>query len=82
MANNHDSGPPDGDTEGWVRKNVASEPLLGETVEMYRELGYEVRLVPLLDQRATEGGEGSCTACYSGEDPARYQIIYVRKSGS
>jgi len=33
--------------EGWKRRMVASEPRLSEIVEMYKSLGFEVKLVPL-----------------------------------
>jgi len=67
------------EAEGWRRQSVASEPRLSEAVEMYRSLGQDVLLVPVLRVCATEGGVGSCTACFDGdEDPDRYQVIYTR----
>lgn len=60
---------------GWRRRSVASEPRLGEAVAMYRNLGYEVLLVPLL----REDPGGSCTACFDADaSPERYQVIYTR----
>lgn len=65
--------------EGWRRRNVATEPRLGEAIEMYRGLGQEVLLVPVLSECAAEGRAGSCTACFTAdEDPDRYQVIYTR----
>ncbi len=62
--------------EGWTRRNVASEPRLGEAVDLYRSLGLEVLLVPV---RIRDGADGSCTACFSADaDPDRYQVIYTR----
>ncbi len=62
------------EAEGWTRRNVVSEPRLGEAVDLYRALGLEVLLVPV-----REGGDGSCTACFSAdEDPDRYRVIYTR----
>ena len=33
--------------EGWERQSVLSEPRLSEAVEMYKELGFEVRVEPV-----------------------------------
>jgi hypothetical protein len=64
--------------EGWQRRSVASEPRLGEAAAAYRSLGYEVRLVPVLQEGAGEGA--ACTVCLeAGDDPHRYQVIYTRK---
>jgi hypothetical protein len=69
---------------GWTRKNVASEPRLGEAVEMYRSLGFEVLLVPVLEECAAEGSEGRCTTCFGAdENPDRYKVVYTRpKAGT
>lgn len=65
--------------EGWERRSVASEPRLSEAVKMYRSLGFEVVLVPALGENLANGGEGSCMACFGGnDDPARDQVIYTR----
>jgi len=62
--------------EGWQRRSIASEPRLSEMVEMYRDLGYEVILVPAARD---EGDGASCTACFSGSDgPGGEQVIYTR----
>lgn len=66
--------------DGWTRQNVASEPRLGEAVEAYRKLGFEVLLVPVLEECRAEGEPGTCTACFgAGEDSTRYQVIYTRR---
>ncbi len=58
--------------EGWQRCFIADEPRLSEAVETYRELGYEVTLLPVpLDDEA-------CTECMR-QDPARFRVIYTRK---
>ena len=42
-------------------------------------MGFEVRLIPVLEECAADGGTGSCTACFSAdEDPDRYRVIYTR----
>ena len=64
---------------GWRRRSVASEPRLSEAVSMYRNLGYEVLLVPVLREGAAEGSGGSCTACFDADaSPERYRVIYTR----
>ncbi|MBI5018100.1 MAG: hypothetical protein HZB55_21760 [Deltaproteobacteria bacterium] len=69
--------------EGWTRQNVASEPRLSEAVETYESLGFEVLLVPVLQECASEGEAGRCTACFGAdENPDRYQVIYTRRRAS
>lgn len=68
---------------GWERRFIACEPRLSEMVEMYREIGFEVRLEPLptqeeLEEEGAPGCEESgCTACFD-VDPERYKIIFTR----
>ncbi|HOW55980.1 MAG TPA: hypothetical protein PLR60_15175 [Syntrophorhabdaceae bacterium] len=68
---------------GWERRFVACEPRLSEVVEMYEEIGFEVRLEPLpteeeLDANDTPSCEDSeCTVCF-GVDRDRYRIIFTR----
>lgn len=58
---------------GWQRCFIADEPRLSEAVELYRELGLEVRLLPVpLD-------DAGCTECMRA-DPARYRVIYTRRA--
>lgn len=61
-----------GDEASWTRQNVMDEPRLSEIVEMYEELGFEVRLEPF-DPDAEE----DCHTCLARE-PERYKIIYTR----
>jgi hypothetical protein len=64
---------------GWERRCVLSAPRLGEAVEMYEELGFEVLLVPFLEAWAAGGDEETCTSCLGAdEDPARFQLVYTR----
>ena len=60
-------------TEGWKKMATYSEPRLGEMVEEYRDLGFEVRLE---DAVADE----ECAECYKDE-PGEMKTIYVRKKG-
>jgi len=68
--------------EGWTRQFVASEPRLSEAVDLYRELGYEVRLEPLSKEPECEGCDGiekesECRVCFEGFED-RYRTIFTR----
>ncbi|MBI5441368.1 MAG: hypothetical protein HY900_09180 [Deltaproteobacteria bacterium] len=66
-------------SEGWQRQSVLSEPRLSEAVELYESLGFEVRLVPVLDEGAAEGQGGACVSCFGADgDPGRFQVVYTR----
>ena len=58
---------------GLRRRFFADEPRLLEAVELYRELGLEVTLLPVVSEN------GSCTDCLM-QDPQRYRVIYTRKA--
>jgi len=60
--------------EGWVKQTTIGEPRLSEIVELYKSLGYEVRLEPVkLDELDEE-----CRRCYESEVD-RVKTVYVRK---
>ena len=60
--------------EGWVKQTTIGEPRLSEIVELYKSLGYEVRLEPVeLDELDEE-----CRRCYEGEVD-EVKTVYVRK---
>ena len=59
---------------GFRRCFTAAEPRLSEAVEAYRELGFEVALLPVADD------EPGCTECLRAE-PDRFRTIYVRAAG-
>jgi len=60
--------------EGWVKQTTIGEPRLSEIVELYKSLGYEVRLEPVtLDELDEE-----CRKCYEGEGD-KVKTVYVRK---
>lgn len=64
--------------ETWKRRTVASEPRLGEIVELYRSLGFEVKLEPVGDDDPYWDYEG-CTLCL--EDPSAQdsvRVVYTR----
>ena len=58
--------------EGWERQSVLSEPRLSEAMEMYEELGLEVRV----ESVDVEGMDEDCRECFVGED---CKVIYTRK---
>ena len=65
---------------GWERRFIASEPRLGEAVELYESIGFEVLLDPLPSEDEMRGAgceEKGCTACFE-LDRERYKIIYTR----
>ncbi|MBW1781877.1 MAG: hypothetical protein JRL30_14190 [Deltaproteobacteria bacterium] len=70
--------------EGWTRQFVASEPRLGEAVDVYKEAGFEVHLEPLPPRSKRPEGEtcaldGECRACFEGFED-QYQIIFTRSA--
>lgn len=59
--------------EGWQRQTVTDEPRLSELVEFYKELSFEVLLVPFDPKKEPAG----CTECF--DDSGKTKIIYTRK---
>ncbi|MEW6070317.1 MAG: hypothetical protein AB1485_06845 [Candidatus Thermoplasmatota archaeon] len=59
--------------QGWEKQFIACEPRLSEAVQLYKELGFEVRLEPLILEELDE----ECKVCYEAE-PDKYKIIYTR----
>jgi hypothetical protein len=59
--------------EGWTRRFVGGPPRLQEMVEIYRSLGYEVRLEPqALDEFPDECED--CTLALTF-----FRVVYTRK---
>jgi len=60
--------------EGWIKRTTIGEPRLSEIVELYKSLGYEVRLEPVkLDELDEE-----CRRCHELEGD-NVKTVYVRK---
>ena len=59
--------------EGWERRATYDEPRLSELVEMYEELGYQVRIEAFNPEE-----EKSCSACMK-ITPDKYKTIYTKK---
>ena len=58
--------------QGWERRFIYDEPRLSEAVETYREIGFEVTLLPVPPD------DVDCSECMK-ENPQRYRVIYTRK---
>jgi len=59
--------------EGWERQNTLDEPHLSEVAELYREIGFEVRIEPFDPDR-----ESGCTECMKAS-AEKFQTIYIRR---
>ena len=61
--------------EGWIKRFTALGRRLNEVAELYRELGFEVRLEPVdLDKEETMSAE-SCKECFV---TTQARTIYTR----
>ena len=62
------------ESEGWVRRYIAHTSRIDEAVELYSQLGYEVRVeaVTLTDFDAGCGDCSSLAVC-------QFKVIYTRK---
>ena len=58
---------------GWQRQATYDEPRLSEMADMYREIGFEVRLEPFNPDE-----EPGCSSCMAA-NPERYKTIYTRQ---
>jgi hypothetical protein len=59
--------------EGWTRQFTVDEPRLREAIEMYKLLGFEVHLEPMVP----DGNSEECAACLEVMCD-RYKTIYTR----
>ncbi len=60
--------------EGWVKRTTIDEPRLSEITELYKSLGYEVRVEPVKVEDLDEG----CRRCYQNQID-KIRTVYVRK---
>jgi hypothetical protein len=66
--------------EGWEERIIACEPKLSELADLYREIGFEVRIEPLPEKWEDEADvcdSKNCRECYE-LDREKYRIIYTR----
>jgi hypothetical protein len=59
---------------GWTRRTVTDEPRMSELAELYRELGFEVKILPVAPEDLDH-----CTKCLE-EDWARFKTIFTRRA--
>ncbi len=59
--------------QGWEKQTIYDEPRLSEIVEMYHEIGLEVRLEPF-----NENDEPGCSECMKTAQ-AKFWTVYTRK---
>jgi hypothetical protein len=59
--------------EGWTKQFTVDEPRLSEAIEMYKLLGFEVHLEPMVADESSE----ECAACLEVMCD-RYKTIYTR----
>jgi hypothetical protein len=60
--------------QGWIKQTTYDEPRLSDIVEMYEEMGLEVRIAPF---NPDENDEPGCSECMNAQ-PDRYKTIYTR----
>jgi hypothetical protein len=58
---------------GWTRRTTIDEPRLSELVELYEELGFEVKLQPMSPEELGD----QCSECML-KDSDHYRTIYTR----
>ena len=63
--------------KGWMRQFTTDDPRLSEAVELYKSLGYEVRLEPAVFDKEN----AVCKACLQA-NCRKYKTIYIRKKAS
>lgn len=62
-------------TRGWKRCFIADEPRLSEAVEVYEEMGLDVKLVPV------SFADEACAECMK-RAPDRYRVIFTREKAT
>jgi hypothetical protein len=60
----------------WIKRNITDEQRVNEVVEIYKMLGYEVKIENL----KPEEFEDECNECMK-ETPERFKVIYTRSGG-
>lgn len=62
--------------DGWDARYIGSEPRLSEVADMYRELGFMVRIEPFY----AGGCDTCCQPCF--ENPLTpVKVVYVKEIG-
>lgn len=69
------------ESQGWEKRFIACEPRLSEMAELYKEIGFEVLLVPLPPESQIEKegcSEKGCSICFQ-QHREKYRIIFTRQ---
>ena len=61
--------------DGWEARYLGTEPRLSEQVELFRELGFEVRIEPF-NYEESDG----CVECFK-DAQTPIMVLYVKKTG-
>lgn len=59
----------------WLKRTIADEPRLSELVELYKSLGFEVKVTDF----NPKDHPGDCSECML-QFPQQYKVIYTRKN--
>jgi hypothetical protein len=57
----------------WLKRNTVGADRVNELKELYKSLGFEVKIEPV----TVAPDETACQGCYAG--PGEYFVIYTRK---
>lgn len=60
--------------DGWEARFIGQEPRLSEVIEMYQEIGFEVRIESFTPDRCVSG----CRTCFDESDIPHY-VVYTCK---
>jgi hypothetical protein len=60
--------------EGWIKRTTIGEPRLSEIIELYKSLGYEVRV----ERVKLEELDNECRKCYENAADD-IKTVYVKK---
>ncbi len=63
----------EGKKEAWEKQFTVEASRVEEYVELYKSLGYEVKVK---DATPEEFGKEECKVCFQG--PCKYKVIYTR----
>jgi len=58
--------------EGWERRSILDEPRLSEVVQMYRDMGLQVKVVELDPKLLI-----ACDTCLTGAKE-NYKVVYTK----
>lgn len=75
MSGSGDHQAAEDDNDRWEERFTGEDPRLSEVAEMYRELGFDVRIEPI---RFCD--EGVCRECFK-DSKVPISVVYVRKPG-